>query len=494
MTKRIKIALGGAAGLLASCTVGPDYQLPTLALPTTYARDVEAPGSAVDPASWWTAFGDARLTALIEKGLADNPDIAVAASRVRAARLQEIVARAAGRPAINAAAQASRVEFSKNAGFASLARLFQGGGTGGTGVAAPGSGISTLALGFDASWEIDLFGGDRRGREAARARGEGALWSARDAAVTLAAEIADAYFALRLDQEQIAIVERQAADQRRGLEIAGNIAKAGLTPDVDVVRQRGSLSATLARLEPLKADVEVRIHALGILTGQAPAALLADLSAPGETLGPPPVVPAGLPSDLLRRRPDIRAAERELAAATADIGVAVSDLYPKFSLTGAAQLLSASLTNLISRDSVQANVGASATFPILDWGRRKANVGLAREAREQAYQAYQATVLRALRDVEDPLSRIDAERRRNAVLRQALADAERTARAVEAQYRTGFVAQDALLNAQVQTLAAREQLAASDALLRQQTAALFKAVGGGWSEPALSPTGNRRAG
>lgn len=483
--KRSLLALGAAATVLAGCTVGPNYQRPDLALPTAYARADEAPGSGVDPATWWTAFGDPRLTALIEKGLAGNPDIAIAASRVRQARLQEIVARAAGKPALNASAQASRVEFSKNAGFASLARLFSNGnGTGGTGVAAPGSGISTVAVGFDASWELDLFGGDRRGVEAARARGEGALWSARDAAITLAAEIADAYFALRLDQEQIAIIGRQAADQRRGLEIAGNIAKAGLTPNIDVVRQRGSLSATLARLEPLKADVEVRIHALGILTGQAPEALIAELSAPGQALGSPPLVPAGLPSDLLRRRPDVRAAERELAASTADIGVAVSNLYPKFSLTGAAQLLSSSLANLVSGDSVQANAAASATFPILDWGRRRANVGLAKEAREQAYQAYQATVLRALRDVEDPLSRIDAERRRNAVLHQALADAERTARAIEAQYRTGFVAQDSLLNAQVQVLTAREQLAASDALLRQQTAALFKAIGGGWSEPS----------
>ncbi len=483
MTIRTLLALGGAGLVLAGCTVGPDYERPTLPLPTSYARETAAPGSEVDPAHWWTGFGDAKLTALIDRALADNPDIAIAASRVREARLQEIAARAAGKPALNAAAQASRVEFSKNAGFASLARLFSNGsGTGGTGVAAPGSGISTIAIGFDASWELDLFGGDRRGVEAARARGEAALWSGRDAAITLAAEIADAYFALRLDQTQLALVEEEVARERRVLEIAGNVARSGLTPGIDVVRQRSSLSTALARIEPLKADIEVRMHALGILTGQTPEALLDELRVPTAALGQPPVVPAGLPSDLLRRRPDIRAAERRLAAATADIGVTVSALYPKFSLTGAAQLLSSSLTNLVSGNSLQANVGAAATFPILDWGRRKANVGLAREAREQAYRDYQATVLRALRDVEDPLSRIDAEHRRNEILRTALADAERTTAAVSARYRTGFVTQDSLLNAEVQVLTAREQLAASDALLRQQTAALFKAVGGGWSE------------
>lgn len=483
------VALLTLGSMAAGCTVGPNYRPPEVAVPAAYAKTGDATAGAADLSAWWTSFGDPQLNALIEKGLSDNPTIAIAASRVRSARLQEIIARAAGRPAINATSQVSHVEFSKNAGFASLARLFSSGnGTGGQGVAAPGSGITTVALGFDASWELDLFGGDRRQVEAARARGEAELWGARDAAITLAAEIADAYFALRLDQVQIAIVEDEAKRQQRGLEIAGNIAKAGLTPDIDVVRQRGSLSATLARLEPLRADAELRIHALGILTGQNPETLLETLQSSSSALGQAPVVPAGLPSELLRRRPDIRAAERRLAAATADIGVAVSNLYPKFSLTGAAQLLSASLTNLFSTDSIQANGGLGGTFPILDWGRRKANVGLAKEAREQTYQDYQATVLRALRDVEDALSRIEAERRRTTVLRASLADAERTARAVEAQYRAGLVAQNALLDAEVGVLDARERVASSEGLLRQQTAALFKAMGGGWDGAANEST------
>lgn len=491
---RLHLTLLASALVLAGCTVGPDYVPPAASVPPAFARPAEGVLRDEDVARWWMSFGDAQLSALIDKGLADNPDIAIAASRVRAARLQEIAARAAGKPALNAATQVSRVEFSKNAGFASLGRLFsQGNGTGGQGVTTPGNGISTVAIGFDASWELDLFGGDRRGVEAARARGEAALWTARDAAVTLAAEIADAYFALRLDQAQIAIVEQAAARQRRGLEIAGNIARVGLVPDIDVVRQRGGLSATLARLEPLRADAELRMHALGVLTGQPPEALLDTLQTPRAAADAPVAIPAGLPSDLLRRRPDIRAAERRLAAATADIGVAVADLYPRFSLTGAAQLLSASLSNLVSSDSIQANAAAAATFPILDWGRRKANVGLAKEAREQAYADYQATVLRALRDVEDALSRLDAERRRMAVLRDSLADAERTLRAVEAQYRAGVVAQSALIDAQVSLLAANEQLAGSEALMQQQTASLFKALGGGWSpsEDAGTNRGNK---
>lgn len=480
---RAMLALGAATAMLAGCTVGPDYARPEIAVPATYAGPVDAAGATVDPARWWESFGDARLDALIARALADNPDIAIAASRVRAARLQEIIARAGGRPVINGSTAANNVEFSRNAGFTSLARQFAS-GNGGAGIASPGSGISTIALGFDSSWELDLFGGDRRGVEGARARGEATLWSGRDAAITLAAEVADAYFALRLDQAQIALIEAEAAHQRATLDIAAHVVQAGLTPSVDVPRQRGALSATLARIEPVKADVAVRIHALGVLTGQSPDALLAELSAPASALGAPPPVPAGLPSDLLRRRPDVRAAERRLAAATADIGVAVASLYPKFSLTGTLQLLSSSFSNFVTGDSLQSTAGISATFPILDWGRRKANVGLAKEAREQAYLDYKASVLRALRDVEDPLSRIDAERRRRAVLAQALADARASAAAIGSQYRTGFVARDAVLNAEVQALAAEEQVAASDALLRQHTAALFKAIGGGWDEPA----------
>ncbi|PTS73842.1 Fis family transcriptional regulator, partial [Sphingomonas sp. HMWF008] len=161
----------------------------------------------------------------------------------------------------------------------------------------------------------------------------------------------------------------------------------------------------------------------------------------------------------------------------------VADLYPKFKLTGMAEFLSTSLASLLSRDSIQATGVGGVSFPLLDWGRRKATVNIRKEDREQAYLRYKTTVLGALRDVEDPLARIDAERRRNDALKRAVADAETTTRAVDAQYRTGFVAQNALIDAQVAVLSAREQLVASDAQLRLDTVALFKAIGGGWDEP-----------
>lgn len=488
-----------AFALLTSCTVGPDYHPKDMAVPAAYAGPQPA-GATVDVARWWTVFGDAKLDALVERALRDSPDIAIAASRVRQARLQEIAARSQGLPQLNADANVTHVEFSKNAGFSSLARQFSGGGAGGAtggssgsapsgGITLPGSGITTYALGFDAAWELDLFGGVRRQIEAARARTEEAEWSRRDAAVTLAAEVAQAYFALRLDQVQAEVIAGEIDRQRGALRIAGEVAKVGLVPPIDVTRQRASITATEARLEPIGADIAVRRHALAILLGESPAALDGDLSGPLPPLGAAPTIPAGLPSDLLRRRPDVRAAERDLAASTADIGVAVADLYPKFTLTGMEELISTALGNLFSGNSLQLTGTGAAQFPIWDWGRRRATVNDRRETRDQAYLRYRKTVLRALRDVEDPLVQIDAERRRHAALARAVTDARASARAVEAQYRSGFVAQDALLNAEADVLSAREQLASSDAQLRQMTVALFKALGGGW-EALPSSTAN----
>jgi NodT family efflux transporter outer membrane factor (OMF) lipoprotein len=488
----VTTALLGAT-LLAGCTVGPNYHAPELPVPPTYAepQQIAAPGATIDPAHWWTAFGDTTLTSLVERALKDNPDIATAASRVRQARLQEIIAHAVDKPTVDATGNVTHLDLSKNAGLSSLASLFSGGGSTGAsgassssgGIAIPGGGITTYAVGFDASWEIDLFGGGRRQVEGARARTDAAIWSQRDAAVTLGAEVAQAYFAMRLDQAQVAVIEDELNRQNRSLQIAGHVAKVGLSPQIDVTRQRQQITSLEARLEPIRADIRVRIHALGILLGTQPEALTAELTAPLPSLNAIPAVPAGLPSDLLRRRPDVRMAERQLAAATADIGVAVADLYPKFQLTGMAEFLSTGLSNLISRDSIQTTGVAGITFPLLDWGRRHATVKMRREDREQAYLQYKTTVLGALRDVEDPLVRIDAEQRRNAALRRAVADAEETAHAVAAQYATGLVAQNSLIDAQVTVLSAREHLVSSDAQLRQDTASLFKAIGGGWDEP-----------
>jgi NodT family efflux transporter outer membrane factor (OMF) lipoprotein len=485
------------AAALSGCTVGPDYAPPATQVPAQYAEApaAPAPGATIDLARWWSAFGDAELDRLVAAALAQSLDVQAAASRVRQARFAVAAARAALLPEVDATGNVTNVHFSKNAGFSSLASLFGGGTSAGTsgssgqsgGIALPGGGITTYAIGFDASWELDLFGGGRRGIEGARARVEAAQWQARDTQVTLAAEVADAYLTLRMLQQREAVLRDEIARQNRGILLSAHSAEAGLTPQADTIRQRAALAAAEAGLEPILAEQRIEMHALGLLAGRPPEALIAELSAPGAALPAPPAVPPGLPSELLRRRPDIRAAERALAAATADIGVAVANLYPHFSLTGVAELISTALSNLLSPRSFQSTVTAGGMFPVLDFGRRRAEVNIRKEQREQAYLAYQRTVLAALKDVEDALVRVDTEQRRNAGLRAGLADSDRALAAVDARYRSGLVDLSAVLQARQFVLSARDTLASSDGALRQDLVSLYKALGGGWdSEGAVA--------
>ncbi len=475
-----------ASLMLSACTVGPNYSAPETPVPPAFTGPAPS-RDAIDPARWWTYYKDPELTSLIARAVEDNPDIAIAASRVRQARLQEITARAKGLPSLDAQTSVSHIELSKNAGFANLARAFSGGGGSGAsgggaanGLALPGGGITTYAAGFDANWELDLFGGAKRGTESAIARTEAAIWNARDAEVMLASEIAQAYFALRFDGQQMDVIQTEIAAQQRVVDIAAHNAEVGLIPAIEAINARQQLTADQARIEPIRADMAVRRHAIALLLGEQPGALDSELAHFDAPLVAAPIVPPGLPSDLLRRRPDIRAAERNLAASTADIGVAVADLYPKFSLTGMAQLISTALTSLISTDSLQLTGSALGQFPIFDFGQRKAAIAGREAARDEAYLQYRKTVLGALRDVEDPLAQIDSERRRNGVLAQGVADAQANAKAVEARYAAGFVPEDAPLKARAKWLSAREQLVQSDAQLRQYSIALFKALGGGW--------------
>ena len=491
--KRAAILLG----LLASaCTVGPNYAPPAMPTPPAYGEPQSTDTRPVDLATWWHGFGDPELDRLIAIALSDSLDIQTAASRIRQARTEVRIARAEGLPTVDAMAGDNYIKLSKNAGISSLASQFgggssgggaAGGGTSGGGIALPGGGINTYSLGFDATWELDLFGGTRREIEGAVARVDAAVWNARDAQVTLTSEVADAYLQLRLAQNREFVARAEIARQTRSLDLLVKTARVGLVPESNFLQQRTQLAAAQATLPQILSEEHVQMHALGVLLAKAPDTLAAELSQGRVDPPAPPVIPPGLPSELLRRRPDIRAAERNLAAATADIGVAVADLYPKLSLTGAAELLSSSLSKLFTADSIQITGGAALSFPLLDWGRRKATVRARREAATQAYLDYQRSVLAALRDVDDALVRIATEQQRVAVLRAGVADAERSVRAVQARYATGLENQTAVLNAQQSVLQTRDTLAQSDGALRRDIVSFYKALGGGWSDAAVPP-------
>lgn len=480
----------------AACTVGPHYAPPASPAPARFVEASAAGEAAPAPAlaGWWHAYHDPELDRLIALALADSPDVKIAVARIAQARAAERAARSGLFPQIDASAGTNYTRFSKNAGLSSLTSLFGGGGGGagdgsGGGVALPGNHIQTYTLGFDASWEIDLFGGTRRQIEGARARSEAAEWSARDAQLSLVAEVADAYFQLRTLQERERVARAEVDRQQRNLLIAQNTARSGLIAEGDSIRQRAELANAEASVGPIVADGKAAMHGIAVLTGRTPDALIGELAILRPQLPPPPAVPPGLPSDLLRRRPDVRAAERTLAAATADIGVATADLYPRFSLTGMAQLISTALSNLISSNSLQLVGGATANLPVLDFGRRSGALAQRRAAADEAYQQYRRTILSALRDVEDALVRVATEQQRRDALARGLADSRRAVAAVEARWRSGLTDFGDVLLARAAVSQGEDQLAVSEGSLRRSLLSLYKALGGGWEDlPLIVPS------
>ena len=470
---------------LPACTVGPNYARPELPVPPRFAEAElpDAPGA--EPGQWWTRLNDPLLTSLIDRALAGNLDLASARIRIAGARAQEREARSAGLPTLGGRAGINRIDFSKNAGISSIAQSFGGGGGGGgqtlgQGVAGPGKGITTWSLGLDASWEIDLFGGVRRGVEGARARTEAAEWNVRDVQVSVAAEVASDYLMLRSLQAQIAIAEAELARQQVTLRLVRARRAAGLVAELPERQQAIQLANVAASLPQLQARARTEIHALGVLIGAGADGLYTELSPPAKLPAALPAVPPGLPSDLLRRRPDIRAAERQLAAASADIGVAQADLYPKFNLMGMAELISTSLLTLFERASIQTSANAAVTVPVFDGGRRKGVVAERRAAADQALIAYKNTVLVAVQDVEDALADYRGEASRSSELRRVLVDAERATRLARATFDAGLSDFQPVLDAQGSSLTTRNALAQSDATLLTDLARLYKALGGGW--------------
>ncbi len=498
-------------GLLAACAVGPNYRPPAASAPVRFGETPDADIGQPAPAlsGWWHVYADAELDRLITLALADSPDVAIAATRIAQARAAERIARSGLFPQINAQAGANYLKFSKNAGFSSLTSLFGGGGgaggttgvagggaggatTGGStgvgtgsGIALPGDDIKTFSTGFDASWELDVFGGVQRQREGARARAEAAVFNARDAQLSLIAEVADAYFQLRMLQDRERIARAEVDREQRNLDIAQNTARAGLIAQGDFIRQRAELASAEAAVGPIVADGKAQMHAIAVLAGRTPDALIGELAVPRPQLAPPPLIPPGLPSDLLRRRPDVRAAERNLAAATADIGVAVADRFPRFNLTGAAQLISTSLSNLFTGNSIQLSGNAAATFPLLDFGKRAATVTERRAAADEAYQQYRSTVLHAFRDVEDALIRVRTGQDQQRALAAGLVDSRRAVSAVEARWRSGLTDFGDVLQARQAVNQGEDQLAQSEGQLRRSLLSLYKALGGGWEDLPL---------
>jgi multidrug efflux system outer membrane protein len=491
---------------LAGCTVGPNYQAPKVEpeVPQAFAGPQWiGPPPELDLAHWWTAFHDPELERLVEIGLSQGPDLQTAASKVRQARYQIVVARAAGLPEVSATSSPEFIGV-KRVGGSDVNKLIdhinQGSGQSGSGSgsgASGGSGIGsgsnipgelTLAnAGFDASWALDLFGGVRRSVEEARASEAAAVWQQREARIMLAAEVASDYLQMRGYQVQAQIATAEADRQQRSLDILAHTAQVGLVPQGNAIRQKTQLATARAQIAPLEAQALTQIDAIGVLIGMQPEALIDELK-PARALPPvPPVVPPGLPVDLIRRRPDVQAAERQLAAATADIGVQVAQLYPQISLSAMPQFGAAWLGGFFLGKTLQLTAQGMASFPLIDFGRRRAQVNVSKEQREQAYIAWRQAVIGALRDVEDALVRYEGERRSNLELQGGVASARRSLATVQAQFQVGLQDLQPVLDGQNQLLQTQNSLAQSDVRLRQDVASLYLALGGGWSQADPDP-------
>ncbi len=480
---------------LSACRVGPSYQKPDIAVPSQFgaipADQAAAPlsqpqATSADLSEWWRQFHDPELERLVERALQANLSLQSAESRIRQAREQVIVAGASRLPSVGSSAAAVRLHTNSDPLAALGGQSSSGAQSGNGGQSGSGSGStsgSTLQLysvGFDATWELDLFGGAARGVEAAKANAEAALWQLRDTQVSLTAEIAVDYLTLRMTQARTMILQQSAAHQRELLQLTAARWHAGFVTELDVNQQRGQLAATMAQIPELQAEEQAQVHALGVLLAGDPDSLAAELAPSSVTPAVPAELPVGLPSELLRRRPDVRRAERQLAAATAQVGVAVADLYPKFDLLGAVSLFSPSARTVFEGNSLATAAGGLISWPVFQGGRLRANVRVNEEQRQQDYLAYRQSVLTALRDTEDSLTRYVAEQRRLVALRESQQAAVSSQKIAEEQYRVGTVTFINVLTATTARLNADDQVAQSTQALAQDVVSIYKALGGGW--------------
>lgn len=477
-----------AALPLAGCVVGPDYREPAEPLPAAWANPPLADAGA-DPArieadqAWWAAFGDPLMSALIAQSLVANPDLGRAEAAIREARAERTKAASGLFPSLDGQASYQRnrnsENFSSGGGFTS-----DGGSSGGF---STGAAINDRYVGrFDSSWEIDLFGKVRRGIEASRAGIGVAEATAGDVRLTLIADVARNYVELRGFQRQLAVARQQIASQQETLALTTARFGAGTGTGLDVARAETQLAATEATVPPLTTAMKERIHRLSILVGRPPGELMAMLAADQPIPVAAAIDQAGVPAELIRRRPDIRAAERQLAQATARIGVAEADQYPTLTINGSVGLGSRNLSQLFTPESLLWSVGPQLDIPVFDGFRRQAEVDVQRARTDQAAAQYRTVLLQALADVENALVAYAEEDRRRAVLARSVASAGDALNLAQELYVRGLSPFLDVLVAQRTLFQAENDLAISEAAVSTDLIGIYKALGGGWAVPAAA--------
>ena len=471
-------ALFAAAAPLGACVVGPDYKGPPLAPPTSTAagrfhRASEAETApAPPPARWWEALNEPELTRLVDQALAGSPTVREAQARLRAARASVGETRARLLPSGGAAALEASARLPKN----TLGQLTGAGNTGGP------RNIDLYSAGFDAIWELDVFGGTRRAIEAAGAQADAQRAQLQDVQVELAAEVAQAYVNLRDAQARLRLARDAVAVTQKTLDLTQQRRARGAAADGDVERAQTALDQAQADIPPLEGLIQQVTDQIAVLTGREPGALDAELAAVAPVPTPPAAVPIGDPASLLRRRPDIRAAERRLAASNAQIGQNMAELFPKVTLFGDIGFSATDASQLFKSSSFGAIGGPSLTWNLFSIPRINAGVRGAEANRDAAAAHYEGVVLAALQDAEGSLTRFGHQRQSLAMLAQAEASATRATAITARRYQGGTASLIDLLDAQRQQILARQALAEGQAKLTNDYVALQKSLGLGWAD------------
>lgn len=459
------------------CAVGPDYRPPALATPASWhaVATEQPPDSRVltEPASlqqWWDNFGDPQLSSLIRRALVANLDLQQATARIREARAALGVAGGWLWPEIEVTARHQR----SSSGL--------GGGTGSPMSVGTGGFRDFFQVGLDAAWELDLFGGRRRAVEAAGAELRAAVEDQRAVLVSLTGEVGTNYVILRGLQEQLRIAKDNLKVQEKTAEITRKRYQAGFVSGLDVANAQALVATTAAQIPQLEAAIQQIIYNLSVLLGQPPAALQEELLTPKAIPPVPPEIPVGLPSDLLRRRPDIRRAEAQLQAATARVGVAVAELFPKFFLTGSVGLAGSELQQLGRLKSNYWSFGPTVSWPLFAGGRLRWQVKLQEAVAEQVRLQYEKTVLTAFQEVESALVAYLKEQEHRRRLEEAVRNNRRALELAMQQYISGRTDFLNVLNAERSLYATEEALTLSTRTMSTNLIALYKALGGGWEE------------
>jgi outer membrane protein, multidrug efflux system len=471
------IALAALAATLSGCAVGPNYARPDTKVAPQFegARDGAFSQQEVQ-ARFWTVFGDGTLNQLVADALNANHDLRIALGHLVEARAERRQAAFDLAPTVTASGGYTKQEFpAVDSGIG--APLYE----------------RYYDAGFDAFWELDFFGRVRRNVEAQSAELQGAEAGLRDAQVSVTAEVARTYFELRGEQTQLAVAFRNVDNQHETLQLTQARLDAGRSTELDTSRAQAQLSQTLSTIGPLQAAVARSIHRLAVLTGREPNALN-EMLAPPRELPPLPLVAAvGDPAQLLRRRPDIRVAERQLAASTALVGVAVADLFPKVTFLGSFSY-AATEPGYLGQDGTRGYViGPRISWAAFDLGRVKAEVAGSRARADIALAGYEQTVLRALEETENALVTHARDRDSLENAAAAAAASQTAARIARTRYEGGLVDFLDVLDADRTQLAAEDRLAQSRTDTATSLIAVYKALGGGW-ETAPSPRSVHAAG